>query len=135
MILVRDWSQDDIARLRELAADVSLSAADIGRHFGVSKNAIIGKLNRLGVQRPEGISRGGAHRPAPPKPAPLPAPRLMPADMRPPTDCAYPIGDPKRIGFHYCNAQPWPGRSYCVVHMRVCYEVASGGERRPWRET
>lgn len=40
------WDDDNIATLRRLWAE-GLSAAEIGRRIGVSKNAVVGKAHRL----------------------------------------------------------------------------------------
>ena len=41
-----DWSDETIARLRDLWAE-GHSTAEIGRRLGVSKNAVVGKAHRL----------------------------------------------------------------------------------------
>ena len=45
------WSSEKINQLMELAKDKALSAADIGKIMGVSRNAIIGKMDRLHLRR------------------------------------------------------------------------------------
>lgn len=91
-----EWSEETIARLRELWAE-GHSTAEIGRRMGISKNAVVGKAHRLNLSaRPSPILRdrtGAPHRPpmprrvtgptlpplpavsaAPPPPRPMPAP-------------------------------------------------------------
>jgi len=52
-----EWTDDTIARLRDLWAD-GLSTAEIGRRLGVSKNAVVGKAHRLSLPaRPSPIRR------------------------------------------------------------------------------
>lgn len=71
----RTWSDAMIVRLRELWADPANSSAAIGRVFGVSKNAVVGKAHRLGLPaRPSPIRRPGENA-APRSPRPRPAPR------------------------------------------------------------
>ncbi len=92
-----EWNDDTIARLRALWAE-GHSTAEIGRRISVSKNAVVGKAHRLGLEpRPSPIRRGGegslAPRPAAPRRAvgptlpPLPAAALpvlpVPAVERP----------------------------------------------------
>lgn len=48
--VTEDWPAEKIAALRALWADTSLSTAEIGRRLRVSKNAIVGKAHRLGLQ-------------------------------------------------------------------------------------
>ncbi|WP_286206883.1 GcrA family cell cycle regulator [Formicincola oecophyllae] len=53
-----DWTEDMIAKLRNLWVQ-NLSTADIGRQLGVTKNAVVGKVHRLGL---------------PPRPSPIKGP-------------------------------------------------------------
>ncbi|MBN8871745.1 MAG: GcrA cell cycle regulator [Rhodospirillales bacterium] len=55
-----DWSDETIARLRDLWAE-GHSTAEIGRRLGVSKNAVVGKAHRLDLPaRPSPIRREAA---------------------------------------------------------------------------
>lgn len=38
--------------------------------------------------------------------------------------CRWPIGDPKKAGFHFCGDCPAPGRPYCVKHADIAYSDA-----------
>jgi GcrA cell cycle regulator len=52
-----EWTEAVIAELRRLWAE-GLSTAEIGRRLGVSKNAVVGKAHRLGLDpRPSPIRR------------------------------------------------------------------------------
>lgn len=52
-----DWTDDAILRLRKMWDD-GLSTAEIGRRFGISKNAVVGKAHRLVLPpRPSPIRR------------------------------------------------------------------------------
>ncbi|QEO16951.1 GcrA family cell cycle regulator [Acetobacter vaccinii] len=35
--------------------------------------------------------------------------------------CCWPIGDPGTPGFHFCGAQPLPGKPYCEEHAQIAY--------------
>ena len=60
-----EWNEETIARLRTLW-DEGLSTAEIGRRIMVSKNAVVGKAHRLGLEpRPSPIRRDGNAVPAP----------------------------------------------------------------------
>jgi GcrA cell cycle regulator len=64
-----EWNDDIIVRLRGMWME-GYSTAEIGRRIGVSKNAVVGKAHRLGLDpRPSPIRRGGpgevAERPVP----------------------------------------------------------------------
>jgi hypothetical protein len=43
-----------------------------------------------------------------------------------PGECCYPIGEPRRKGFHYCTVPvAWKGAVYCLEHLRLCHIPAS----------
>ena len=59
------WTETTIARLRELWSE-GISASEIGRRLGISKNAVIGKVHRLELPgRNCPIKRNGYSRPKP----------------------------------------------------------------------
>ena len=37
-------------------------------------------------------------------------------------DCRWPIGDPRREGFHFCGAPRLAGRPYCELHWRMSFQ-------------
>ena len=60
MTPLMDWDADAIARLRVLW-DEGHPTAEIGRRMGISKNAVVGKARRLGLEpRPSPIKSLGA---------------------------------------------------------------------------
>ena len=65
-----DWTEETIVRLRGLWAE-GHSTAEIGRRFGVTKNAIVGKAHRLELPaRPSPIRRDGVSGAQPRRPVP-----------------------------------------------------------------
>lgn len=84
-----DWKNPEImARLRELHAQ-GISTRDIGCVMGMSRNAVIGKLTRLGLTNPTGPRKGKGSKivlvppAASPALAPAPvAPRIIAAPRR-----------------------------------------------------
>ena len=136
------WSEPRITTLRSLWLD-GLSASQIAKQLGgVTRNAVIGKVHRLGLSgrgapsAPGRASRIATPRPVRPRRAAVrAAPRVM-APPRPPVaapvpapegpglvtdmarlgvhDCKWPIGDPKSPEFSFCGRQA-DGR-YCVAH-------------------
>lgn len=55
-----EWTEEIVAKLRELWTQ-GLSTAEIGRHLNVTKNAVVGKAHRLGLEgRPSPIRRAAA---------------------------------------------------------------------------
>ncbi len=125
------WTDDRIAALERLWA-TGASTAEIGRQIDVSKNAVVGKVHRLGLPgRPSPIRRGaGAKRPigerkecqdsrevvevrqAPRRPAVV--------DLHAPP-CQWPFGDPGDEDFHFCGAPVLASRPYCPEHCARAY--------------
>lgn len=129
------WTDDKIEALRKHWA-AGESCTDIGKRLGFSRNAVIGKVNRLGLERREKPSRPVPVRiktkqpPKPrrvkedasPDPAPLPPP---PSSGSAPDDttaavlaltsttCKWPIGDPKQPGFRFCMREKPADQPYC----------------------
>lgn len=63
------WTAERISELSKLW-DQGLSASEIGKALGVSKNAVVGKAHRLKLPaRPSPIKRGGPSKPRTNKPA------------------------------------------------------------------
>lgn len=137
-----DWNADTIGRLRQLWAE-GHSTAEIGRLMHISKNAVVGKANRLDLPaRPSPIKRGAVRSARPRRPTcPLladlvpmapPLPRV-PAPSTPQqiataaatrhdnTPCCWPIGEPSQPSFHFCGADPAAGKPYCPEHCDLAY--------------
>lgn len=45
-------------------------------------------------------------------------------------DCRWPIGDPTKPDFHFCNRKRVMGKVYCEHHARVAYQPATPLQRR-----
>jgi GcrA cell cycle regulator len=73
-------------------------------------------------------------RPLAPPPAPRPAPYVPP----PPVfgrvvSCCWPIGEPGKPAFHFCDKPSDPGRPYCHVHASKAYVRMPAAVRREAR--
>jgi GcrA cell cycle regulator len=131
------------ARVRTLVAlwKDGLSASRIATELGgVTRNAVLGKLHRLGL-----LGRRSAA--ARPRPEPRPRRRArrvgaaaavrqeVPAHCEPSIDlpglvgqlealrarqCRWPIGDPRSGGFGFCG-RPAEAGPYCAAHRRQAY--------------
>lgn len=156
------WTPERIDILRQHYAD-GLSSSQIANEIGgITRNAVIGKVNRLGLTRdghPSSANTGGKrrHRPVPRRHAPFrlkpeapPAPEPMPdiADENIPleqrrtldqltnTTCRWPVGTPGRPDFFYCgheSADLSAGRPYCAMHhARAFAGHGRAPDRFPW---
>ena len=41
-------------------------------------------------------------------------------------ECRWPVGDPRREGFHFCGAQQVLGRPYCLAHWQMSFVPGKG---------
>lgn len=130
------WTKDMDLKLTVLwSAHPALSATEIGRQLGVSKNSAIGRVHRLDLsQRPNPIKRGRGN--APPKPkraakvtlaiAPA-APVVTPsAPIASAGRCCWPLwNNAERPTHRYCDAAVSRERSYCDTHRAIAYMHAA----------
>lgn len=121
------WTKKAEDELRRYWAE-GLSAGEIHKRFdgGVSRNAIIGKAHRMGLERRESpIPTRRSYHNKSVSTVPLPKPRreAVPVlgkkmiDLAP-HDCRWPLGDPRDEGFCFC-AMPTQGHVYCENHRRI----------------
>jgi GcrA cell cycle regulator len=138
MAIPSTWTDDRIETLTRLWRD-GQSASQIARALGgVTRNAVIGKVHRLGlsgrappsrpgVRKPRG-SPGGRRRLArrlvakPPGLAAEPEPLAGLADVATVgrNACRWPIGDPKAPSFALCGRAAVRG-AYCAAHGARAY--------------
>lgn len=126
----RVWTEEDNARLLELWGDPANSASKIALVFGVTRNSIIGKVDRLGLPGRRCHARKQRayvyHYRAEAKIIPL----VTPAQDIPykgvtfwgcgVRDCHYPVeGD--GLSAVFCGNPIYHG-SYCAQHHAICYE-------------
>jgi len=134
------WTDERVELLKKLWQD-GLSASQIARQLGgVTRNAVIGKVRRMGLpfraaprpdrpQPPEGSVL--MYAPARPRAirgcdqeAPLPARRFRTLDQPCGTNtCSWPIGHPDARGFSFCGDVAERG-PYCFSHAGVAYQPA-----------
>lgn len=143
------WTDERVAQLKALYFDTHIewSFSQIAEKLGggLSRNAVIGKAHRLGLERRRtgakpGVNRNGLAR----KPTPTAvnvqkinaaraAPEVKPepfviasADVVPlnctieelaENGCRFPYGDGP---FTFCNHRKMEGSSYCAPHHRMC---------------
>jgi len=150
------WSEERVALLRKLWAE-GLSASQIAKQLGgVTRNAVIGKVHRLGLagratpsrpaKRPVRTARPRVVGPSTPRlrmpssePRPI-IPELEPVrleDGRAATVltlnesmCKYPIGDPTDADFAFCGRGAAGNAPYCQDHSRLAYQPSQARKRR-----
>ena len=144
------WTDERVELLKKLWQD-GLSASQIAKQLGgVTRNAVIGKVHRLGLSGRATPSKPQrtvfkAPRPARPAAAAPSAPRRISepvsahaaptpvryVDERPGTAtvltlgahmCKWPIGDPSADSFTFCGRRNDGDGPYCGQHAQVAYQ-------------
>jgi GcrA cell cycle regulator len=144
------WTPERVEQLRGCVG-AGLSCSQIAAEIGVTRNAVIGKMNRLGLSRPRSVrtsapearraagrSGGGSvtrlfsqHRilmQLPPEPQEWSAVVSIDAgrgcsllDLSP-GKCRWPINEPGAQDFCFCGNQQVEGLPYCMGHARLAYK-------------
>lgn len=126
------WTPARLKRLETLWKK-GLPISEIGKELGVSRNAIAGKVNRLGLSKrrsPIGSAaqeRGGAGRTraiTDMEAADLPLKLALRTIGWSQSKCCWPIGDPKSNQFSFCGKDVVHGKPYCNEH---CFEAYTTG--------
>jgi len=97
--------ENRLARLEEYLND-GVSASKIARRLGTTKNAVIGKIHRLGLAARDW------------KP---PLPRRYAFNEIGPASCVWPYGNPDKPDFHFCGASVEGIKPYCSEHMAIAW--------------
>jgi GcrA cell cycle regulator len=134
-----NWTDDRVEQLKSLWTE-GLSASQIARALGgVTRNAVIGKVHRLGLAGRASPSRSERPRiPSSPRVSirsHIPAPPVIEEDPLQFDDgsfatvltisdhmCRWPIGDPSDGEFHFCGRKVKAGSPYCEAHARKAYQ-------------
>tara|TARA_B100000900_G_C19940200_1_gene457362 strand:- start:35 stop:505 length:471 start_codon:yes stop_codon:yes gene_type:complete len=138
------WNQQKVEDLKKLWNE-GVATSRIGEQLGFTKNAVIGKAFRLGLERRQN-SRKKISQPASFSSSTLYRETSSTSNIisikREPTrrrekfsfkksivgtgsfkSCQWPIGDPLEEGFHYCGCQNIPTKPYCIEHYKKAYNV------------
>ena len=146
------WTDDRVAKLTKLWAD-GLSASQIAAELGgVTRNAVIGKVHRLGLsgrakqpsassKRPKRAARNGynARTRTPARNLvggtgnsenrnvvqDIPAPDSLKLELFELTErtCKWPHGDPATDEFHFCGNKTKDEAPYCEYHCKMAYQT------------
>lgn len=101
------WAAHD-ATLRQLVED-GATASEAAAKIGTTKNAVIGRASRIGLEWKTPPTK-------PLAPARPPRPQI---EFPPSGRCVWPEGDPRDDDFHFCGERvAGPGMPYCVEHLR-----------------
>ena len=155
------WTEERVEMLKKLWAD-GLSASQIAAELGgITRNAVIGKVHRLGLSGRAKSPSSSSPRPRKARSTgmmrvprssirgntalaydymPEPEPELIeiPIEQRKnllqltEATCHWPVGDPGSPDFFFCGGEANEGSPYCNYHSRVAYQPAS--ERRRERQ-
>jgi GcrA cell cycle regulator len=150
------WTDERVELLKKLWQD-GLSASQIAKQLGgVTRNAVIGKVHRLGLSGRAAPSKPArtvfkAPRPARPVTAAPSAPRRIaePVALAPQASpvryveeapgmatvltlgahmCKWPIGDPALDSFTFCGRRSGEG-PYCDEHSQIAYQPAQAKKK------
>jgi GcrA cell cycle regulator len=153
------WTDERVELLRKLWTE-GLSASQIARQMGgVTRNAVIGKVHRLGLSGRATPARVTTARVgsqsrlksseaadatasyardslesykeplAPPQPILSPEERASVLHLNEHT-CKWPIGDPGQRDFHFCGARARQGSPYCPTHAALAYQPLDRRRRK-----
>lgn len=143
------WTDDRVEILSTLWAE-GLSASQIATKLGgVTRNAVIGKVHRLGLSgrvKPKRKTKVATPRTATTARKRTPvkrraAPRVVAAPPPPPLEakplangefatimtinehiCKWPLGDPTSADFRFCGRGTDKGEPYCQAHAQLAYQ-------------
>ena len=138
------WDDCNVSKLRELW-DQGLPTAQIGKLLGFTKNAVVGKAHRIGLERrPSPIRRTAvkpdrkkARSPIIPKlnfettkdeikDKPLVQQNFQPIvknlfTKKVRRGCEWPEGHPDESDFKFCGKERFEEKPYCINHCAVAY--------------
>ena len=149
---IASWTEERVEQLRS-CVNAGLTCSQIADEIGMTRNAIIGKIHRLGLaQGRPAASPVRLHRPRTPRPRPSlhellrlahqqEAPRraefaaveLLPVESAQRRSlleltegaCRWPLDDPGSADFAFCGNETIAGFSYCAGHARMAYRLAA----------
>jgi len=141
------WDEANVARLKELW-DQGLPTAQIGKLLGFTKNAVVGKAHRIGLERRPSPIRRTAVKPDRKKARSPIVPKLnfeaikeeveeevpKPQQIFQPVvknlftkhtkrGCEWPEGHPEEIDFKFCGKDRFEDKPYCLDHCAVAYVI------------
>lgn len=149
--MIAPWTEERVERLRN-CINAGLTCSQIAGEIGMSRNAVIGKIHRLGlsqgrpaaaparlrpprVRRPRRTQREllrvvFAQMPTLAKQATVEPDPIENAQHRSLVElgqhmCRWPINDPGNADFRFCGNDSIAGFSYCAAHARMAYQLTT----------
>ena len=140
------WDDNNVSKLRELW-DQGLPTAQIGKLLGFTKNAVVGKAHRIGLERRPSPIRRTAVKPDRKKARSPIIPKLnfevkkdeVKENMvhhqtfKPVVKnlftknvkrgCEWPEGHPDESDFKFCGKERFEDKPYCIDHCAVAYVI------------
>ena len=139
------WDENNVKKLRDLW-DQGLPTAQIGKLLGFTKNAVVGKAHRIGLERRPSPIRRTAVKPDRKKARSPVMPKLnfeskeeniplkqeslsfqpvvknlfVKSDKR---GCEWPQGHPDEMDFHFCGKERFEDKPYCLDHCAIAYVI------------
>ena len=113
------WTKKKVDKLTKLW-DKGVSARDIALKLGdVSRNAVIGKANRLGLSKKKKIQINNDKN------------KIIDISLLVPnmSGCKWPIGHPGDPDFYFCGKPVHPGKPYCLEHCAVAYRRKESAQK------
>lgn len=152
------WNESNVARLKELW-DQGLPTAQIGKLIGFTKNAVVGKAHRIGLERRPSPIRRTAVKPDRKKARSPIMPKLtfenailedkiytpqiqsftpsvrniFVANSK--RGCEWPEGHPDEVEFTFCNKERFEEKPYCIDHCAVAYVIPEKDDAKPMART
>ena len=140
------WDEKNVTRLRELW-DQGLPTAQIGKLIGFTKNAVVGKAHRIGLERRPSPIRRTAVKPDRKKERSPVMPKLNFETSKEITNtqyketvtfqpvvknlfaqpkkrgCEWPEGHPDEPEFRFCGKERFEEKPYCLNHCAIAYII------------
>ena len=146
------WNESNVARLKELW-DQGLPTAQIGKLLGFTKNAVVGKAHRIGLERRPSPIRRTAVKPDRKKARSPIVPTLkfeaskeeskevLKQQTFQPTvknlftnqtkrGSEWPEGHPDENDFKFCGKERFDDKPYCIDHCAVAYVIPENEEEK-----
>lgn len=114
MAQASDWTPERISALIALW-DTGLTTSEIGNRLGITKNAVVGKVHRLGLPKRQSPIRKSVVK------APKPVGEIIKLDKLGANMCCWPDGEPGTEEFRFCGKPAVPDKPYCEEHCRRAY--------------